>query len=589
MPSFDLPIPSLFRRGPRAVVGMDIGTDAVRLAMVERSGGEDVVRWVEEISLTALQGFADYDSVESLLSEILRHRIDGRVEVAAPPPWSSARIAVQEFPAMEEARFQKAAHWHFQRNRPEDMDRPLNHAISQPARTSGDGQQHMDGIMVSMDEVMLEGLEQLCSTLRMRLRAVLPQPTCYLPLVRQQFGPEHSVLSVDVGAGQTRVTMIVDGSVRLVRRIKPCANDVVRHVCDAAGLSWEEANHALLAHSGLGPLAEDDPEGIAARASGAIETALDRLAHLLTGEIERSIAYIDARHTESVDRVVLTGGLAGSPHVLAELQSAVSHPIEILRPLAEGATEVDVPENARVHFDLAVGAAMLALREGDRYNILASQDPEESGGRSLSLGPLQGSSRVVAASAVAGLLLAGLGHDIHRHRQNNDLAERIAVSEERLERLGAEADSLGNQRNLFALADRIEALRSIYDERHLYTPFISRVVALLPEGVWLDQIQLGQREVEIEAAIDQDDSVPSEPRVEKRHHIRVVGHSHVVDTVGDLVLVLEQRRLMEEIRVLNIREAKDEDASSRFRFEIEGEPRVPRRGASGHALEEVAR
>ena len=63
MALFDLKLPFLGERSPRAVVGMDIGTDAVRLALVERAGAGERVRWVEEISLTALQGFADYDSI----------------------------------------------------------------------------------------------------------------------------------------------------------------------------------------------------------------------------------------------------------------------------------------------------------------------------------------------------------------------------------------------------------------------------------------------------------------------------------------------------------------------------------------------
>jgi Tfp pilus assembly PilM family ATPase/Tfp pilus assembly protein PilN len=578
-------------RRSNAVLGMDIGTDAVRLALVEREGKRSAVRWVHEESLTALQGFADYDSVAPLLQAALRGRFDGRVDVATAPPWSSARVSVQEFPAMDEARFAKAAAWHFQRNPVDDMDHPMHHAIAQATRQTPEGQDVMDGVMVSMDEVMLGGLEELCSGLHLRLRSILPRPLCVAPLVAQQFGASHSILSVDIGAGQTRLTLIVDGSVRLVRRIKPCANDVVRHVCDAAGLSWEDANLAMLAHSGFGRLSDEDADGITARAKEPAEKFIDRLVSQLTGEIERSIAYVEARHATPVSAVCLSGGLAGSPYLLEGLSTSLNHDVARLDPFEVAGEDLGIPMGARTHYNLAIGAATEALTGDGQRNILRSHDLSSSSSGRPASSLLAPRRRRLAAAAVTLGLVVGLGaNDIHRARQLHSLEKSTERATHRLDRLSSEADSLGNQRDLFDLADRIEALRDLYDQRQLYTPFLAQVVSNLPDDIWLTQLSV--HELSPDASKSSDEVGGEELEVEAAvvHRIRIAGRSQQVDHIGEAVLRLERSRVLDRIEVLKIDEVKDESSKdARFRFEIEGRPIIARRPERTDDVEEVAR
>ncbi len=572
------------------VLGMDIGTDAVRLALVEREGRKAVVRWVHEESLTALQGFADYDSVAPLLESVLSGRFDRRIDVATVPPWSSARVTVQEFPAMDDARFAKAATWHFQRNPVDDMVRPLHHAIPQAQRNNPEGHEVMDGVMISMDQVMVEGLEELCSGLRLRLKSLLPRALCFVPLVVEQFGTSHSLVNVDIGAGQTRLTFIVDGSVRLVRRIKPCANDVVRHICDSDGLSWEDANLALMAHSGVGPLAEDDPEGILARSQASTERFLDRLATQLTGEIERSIAYVEARHATPISQISLSGGLAGSPYLLAELSQGLSHEVVLLDPHDLSAADLEVSPGTRAHFSLAIGAATEALMGDGRRNILHSRHHSGSeGGTMPSTAGMAPRLRMAAIALGAGLVL-GLGaHDLYRARHLHELVVAQERADHRLYRLSAEADSLGNQRDLFDLADRIEALRDLYDQRRLYTPFLDQVVRSLPEEVWLTQLSVREVPCEGKPAEEGPETFGS-PTPDPVHRIRIAGRSDAVDEIGRAVLQLEQAQILDRIEVLNITEVESDRTNvARFQFEIEGIPRIPRRPERTDEVVEVAR
>jgi hypothetical protein len=549
---------------------MDVGTDAVRLALVEREGRDFVVRWVHEESLTALQGFTDYDSVSSLLRRALQGRLDKHVDVATVPPWSSARVTVQEFPAMDEARFAKASVWHYQRNRVDDMDRPLHHSVAQETRTRPDGTEVMDGVMVSMDQVMLEGLEGMCSELHLRLRSVMPRPLCLVPLVEAQFGKRHAVLNVDIGSGQTRLALVVDGNVRLVRRIKPCANDVVRHICDTVGLNWEEANHALLAHSGWGPLHEDDPEGIATRAKAEAEKALDRLAKALIGEIERSIAYVEARHATPVDQVCLSGGLAGSSYLVDTLAAAIDDEVLRLDPFAGCSGKPEVEEPARTHYSLAIGAARLALSGAGARNILRSQSDVRSPARGRTHSGGWPRRRAIAAMVATGLLLGVGAHDVLQSRRLHRLHANEVRSQQRLARLSAEADSLGNQRGLFDLADRIEALRDLYAQRQLYTPFLSRVVRSLPSEIWLTQLSLAEV---TEAAPESGEAQVPDRVPTIGHRLRIVGRSLEVDPIGQVVLDLERSHAIDRIDALKIDELKDaESGTAGFRFHIEGSP-----------------
>ncbi|HKK69625.1 MAG TPA: hypothetical protein VKA86_00295 [Candidatus Krumholzibacteria bacterium] len=560
-------LPSIqFSRQRRTVLGMDIGADGVRLVAADRRGGHFEVDWIEEVSLTELQGFADYDSVLAKLEDVIAPRVKGSLDVATVPPWNSARVVIEEMPAMDAARFHHAARWYFQKHAQEDMLDPVNRGIPQPSRATPDGKEVVDGIMVSLDEVMMRGLADLCQKLDLRLQWLVPSALCYPALLRAAGDREHRALFLDIGAGQSRMTLSVDGTVRLVRKLKTCANDLVRDLGDELGLDWSTANQALLAHSGLGPLADDDPDGVAARARTLIDPTLDRLAESLKGEILRSAAYVEARHGEVVDRVFLSGGLGGASGLIERLAPDLHLELAPLDPFAACATPPDLPGPARTHFALATGAAALALERRDDVNLLLA-DRAPATERRRATAQRRWTPRRVAALGTSVLAMAVVvGADLHQDQRIDRLeTERSRLEQEQIQ-LRVRARELTAREDLFAIEGRVESLRALYRSRRLFTPFFTQVVACLPETARLDRIS-------IQHANAVSDSLTDGP-VPLAVHLG--GRTGDVDAVGEFVVELEDLGLLSRIEVLRILERDGEQQGRWYDFEIRGEPVVPR-------------
>lgn len=560
----------------RSVLGMDIGADGVRIAMVRSSRDGFAVEWTEEIPLTELQGFADYDSVLAKLRDVIAARVRGRVEVATVPPWNSARVVIEELPAMDSPRFAKAAAWYFSRNHHEDMLSPVDLGIAQSPRTTVEGTEVLDGMMVSMDHVMLTGLADMCQKLQLQLNWLVPAPLCFASLLGTDVSKGRQVLVLDIGAGQTRMTLSVDGNVRLVRKLKPSANEIVRSLCDELALGWEAANHALLAYSGIGPLVGNDPEGLAERARPTIEHELDRLGQQLQGEIERSAAYVQARHGDAVDGVLIAGGLGGAPRLIERLQGHTDLPLESFDPFALMGHATELPVASRPRFALAIGAAVMAIHGDVAANLLsADKAPVQERRRTQRRGSWP-ARRVAATAGAAGLVLGIGAFEFRTMSQVRGSEARITALYEERDELRVAAHELTRNADVFDLQDRIESLRDIYRDRHLFTPFFGRVVGCLPEGVQLGQI-LVERAMDTAApALDTTDEEPVEVSADRSFTLSVTmkGRTRDVDDVGLFVVGLERDALLSQIEILRIFEGNDGTGGRWYEFELHGRPIV---------------
>lgn len=570
----------LFRSQRQSILGMDIGADGVRLAMVSRKRENLSVEWTEEIALTELQGFADYDSVLNKLRDVIARRVRGRVEVATVPPWNSARAVIEELPAMDAARFAKAAAWYFSRNHHEDMLSPVDLGIAQAPRTTVEGNEVLDGMMVSMDHVMLTGLADLCQKLQLQLNWLVPAPLCFAALVSAAESAGRQVLVLDIGAGQTRMTLSVDGNVRLVRKLKPSANEIVRSLCDELEVGWEAANHALLAYSGIGPLVIDDPDGLAERSRPLIDRELDRLGALLQSEIERSAAYVRARHGEAVDGVLIAGGLGGAPRLIERLTSDSEYALASFDPFALTGHSTELPLPSRPRFALAIGAAVMAFGGDQSVNLLAADKAPVQERRRTQHGG-RWSMRRVGAAAVAAGLVVGIGiFEVLT-------ASRIATSEAHIDELYEERDSLRltaheltSNADVFDLQDRIESLRGVYRSRHLFTPFFARVVDCLPEGLQLSRLMVDRNTEDAAPVVIEGTDAPDGEAVAESVPVDVVlsvtlqGRSREVDDIGRFVVALERESLLRQIEVLRILEGTDGVGGRWYDFELNGRPNV---------------
>jgi Tfp pilus assembly PilM family ATPase len=583
------------RPGGRQVLGLDIGADVVRMALLEKRRGKLSVLWTEPISLTELKGFADFDAVGARLAAVLHARGAEHVEVAAMPPWSSGRVSIEEMPAMGEQRLRKAARWYAERAEGDDPLAQVHHAIPQATRPGQDGAAVMDAMLISIDRVMLDGLDEMCRRLSLRLRWVVPQPLCaaaVLPLDLRG----RPVLVVDVGAAQTRMALVVDGSVRLVRKLSACANDTVKAVAQSSDLSWEDASAAVRAAAAMpatGTPGAGAPSAAAVRAAGA---ELKRLAKSLGEEIERSAAYVAARHRAEVQAVLLTGGLGGSPALNAALRERVTLP---LRALDAAQSALLRGARAREPFGsdcaLACGAALLALTGGASINLMArGRRPagREAGARAgarAQLG-LRAVLRSRWAAAAAVLALAVTGSERQLVRVQTSARARLAALQTQAENLDVLAQAASTRDAAVDLRDRLAALQRVYRQRTVLTPLLARIVASLPDEVWLTAMGVERTATAADSTAGDagpagaDGAEGTEGAPAAAHvsggagaslALHLSGRARRVEPIAELVVSLESNALLSRIQALDIREelVGEPGRQSRvFTFEIQAVP-----------------
>ncbi len=561
------------RRRHRSVLGLDVGVDAARLVLVDSHGGKGhEVQWAREIDLTEFQGFADFDTVSGKIDEALRDVDLRRVDVAATPPWGSARIALEEMPAMDSEKLARASEWYFRRHLPEDMTHPVFHAIGQPSHRNAEGADVMDSVMVFMDDVIVSGVRELSTKLGGRLRWLSSQPHCFRALLAHLGQSSSNTLLLDVGAGQSRLYLFSGGSIRLARKLTPCANDVRKAVAESNGLTWQQASWAMLATSGVGPLAADDAEGLAAQAHDKIIDGFGRLADRLAGEVERSTAYLAARDRLEVDHVVLAGGISDSPAFRKALDDRVSLDCIHLDP------HLGLDAESHGHFAPALGAALSALRDDPTVNILSALENQTKHSISLPQTP----RKWAAVAAVAGALLGVAGFDVAHTIERNRLVSESEDLESRIEDLRYEAQELTRHDDILGLEDEIQSLRDIYATRAVYTPFFGQVVDILPNDVWLTHVSIERKQKQGTALPNDDDEEEAENAARDPHENSVLvltlrGRGQSVESLGSLVLALERRDMLESIQVLDIHESTD-TGPGRYSFEISGEPLIPTEG-----------
>jgi hypothetical protein len=112
------------------VLGVDIGSDGVRFALLRRRGGQIRLEDAFEISLTQMQGFVDFDVVYEKIAPELEARSLPQASMATLPPWGAERLWIEEMPEMAPERFAKAAEWFFKRSDGEGLTNPVNQAIA---------------------------------------------------------------------------------------------------------------------------------------------------------------------------------------------------------------------------------------------------------------------------------------------------------------------------------------------------------------------------------------------------------------------------------------------------------------------------
>jgi type IV pilus assembly protein PilM len=361
-------------------VGLDIGTDHVRLAQIKPTGSTFALQRYGVVGLpmgAVVEGeIVDADVVASAIRQLMRsiglHGADAAVGV------SNQKVVVRliDLPYMEDAELQGAIRYQAQDYIPIPVEEAiLDFQIIGDYMTSAD--EHMNEVLlVAAQRDMIDETVRAVERSGLKLSVIDVTP---FAVVRGIFGLSQSVLPDDteaageatavihMSAGITNIVVVENGVPRFTRVSSLAGSELTRAVATALDVTLDEAADLKMRvglpgvdETGIGA---DIPSDIDPERVRGVQEALENEVSKFMAEVRRSLDYYltQASQVRTIRRILLTGSGAKLRNLDSYIARGLQAPVE----LADASRWVSVSpqyqalyEADRLGATAAVGLAM---------------------------------------------------------------------------------------------------------------------------------------------------------------------------------------------------------------------------------------
>ena len=349
--------------GTPPVVGLDIGTSAIRAAVVNqhRGGGGNLATF-SQIPLSpgaVVDGeVRDAEAVAGAISQLWkRAKIRSKRVVVGV---SNQRVVVRQvdLPFLEEKEFRSSLKFQVADQIPMPVeDAELDYEIIEDFQTE-DGDHLMRVLLVAAATDMVDSFLSAVSQAGLEPVGVDLTPFAVAravsATVRGETGAPGAEAVVDVGASVTNIVVHAGGEPRFVRILLVGGEDVTQALATDLGISPEEAEALKLDLSGSG--------------SGKADDVMRARVQALVNEIQGSLDYYSSLEDAlNVHSVLVTGGGSLTPGFMQQMQSLSRVEIRRGRPLAELGNKSGLSDEQLAQIEPVSAAAVgLALGVTDR-------------------------------------------------------------------------------------------------------------------------------------------------------------------------------------------------------------------------------
>lgn len=319
---------------PAVVIGLDIGTSAVRVAELDRRrGGALHLTRYDEVALppgAVLDGdVVDPAAVAAALRELWG--LTGLRSRSVAVGLASQRVTVREIdlPELPDAELADAVRMQAQDQLPMPVDEALLDFVVVERYSVDDERRNVRVLLVAAESEMVERL--LAAVTAAKLRPVLVDLDAFALLrslgTVSAIGDETEAI-VDVGATVTKIAVHRGGRPLFVRMVRLGGDASTRELENVLELTWEQAEKAKLdASAAMSAGTELDTDDERAR---VLQNGVQRVIT----EVRHSLDFFRSQHDDvEVERVLLSGGASLAPHLAGQLQTALELPVDQGDPL----------------------------------------------------------------------------------------------------------------------------------------------------------------------------------------------------------------------------------------------------------------
>jgi type IV pilus assembly protein PilM len=346
--------------GGAQVVGLDIGTSAVRAAEVSSGKNGLTLSKFGQVALPAgavVDGeIQDSGSVSHAISTLFkRNKISNKKVVVGV---ANQRVVVRQvdLPYLEEKDFRASLKFQVAEHIPMPVEEAeIDYQILADYETAESGRM-MRVLLVAAATDMIEQFVNTVSDAGLRPSGVDLIPFAVARAVsdaaRGEVGIDGAEAIVDVGAGVTNVMVHQNGEAQFVRILLTGGDTATKALTDELDISFEEAEATKLdLHTGVG-----SPE-----AATVVAECVKDLVVEIQGSLDYYLGLEDASPIRSV---LLTGGGSMTPGLGAALEAALDMNVYGAAPLQQmGANKSGLKENQIAQVE-PVAAAAVGLAMG---------------------------------------------------------------------------------------------------------------------------------------------------------------------------------------------------------------------------------
>jgi len=348
------------------LVGLDIGTVAVRAAAVDSGKSKLVLRRFGEMPLPpgAVEGgeILDEDAVgEAVAALWKRYKLPKKRVVVGT---ANQRVIVREVdvPQMDDAELKEALPFQVQDSLPIPVDEALLDYIPLDEFATPEGEAMLSILVVAAHREMIEGILRVTDSAGLGIDAIDLQP---FALVRAAFGADLTLTEsapqgiVDIGATITQVVFVRNGVARFVRILPRGGQNFTQALVSELDMEPEDAEE-LKREVGVEAegAADEDVEHAAARRILTAEG--DALIDDIRGSVN---FYLGQTGDSSMERIVIAGNGARLPHLANRMGGSLDihlEPAKVLDQIDVGRVQLSEQEmlEAQPVLPTAVGLAL---------------------------------------------------------------------------------------------------------------------------------------------------------------------------------------------------------------------------------------
>ena len=366
--AFSLPnLSSLFSKEVKSVLGVDIGTSAIKIVQLRREHGHVILETYGAIALGPYAGVEigratslPAERIAEALKDVIREANVTTTDAAISIPYSSSLVSVIKLPSSVEKQLAQVVPIEARKYIPVPINEVL---LDWFVVSDGKGKAATDGKI----EVLLVAIHNDTITKFRSIASDATLATAFFEIEvfsATRASLDHGLAPVavcDMGAATTKFYVVERGLIHESHIINHGAQDLTLAASRGLGITVAQAEERKRKFGLL-----ENTANFSGEVGGDLKKSLELSLSPLLSEISRTITTYEARVSQTLGALVLTGGGATLKGLKAFAQQKIQTEIRLADPF--GKTQAPaflepILKEAGPEFSVAVGLALRRLQE----------------------------------------------------------------------------------------------------------------------------------------------------------------------------------------------------------------------------------